>query len=94
MRTGSLPDQKLTSRSCFFPDFSQWKRFRIIRGRSLLDDLLFFTGHSEGIFLNVRRIPDAYREPSGWETYLAALTFSGRQLMEKIPDHTRKIPSG
>jgi hypothetical protein len=48
-------------RSCILQAGRQRKRYRITRGRSLPVDFFFFTGHSEGIFLNVRRIPDAYR---------------------------------
>ena len=79
-------DGKCARRSCFFPAGSERKRSRIIRGKHLPDDFFFFTGHSEGIFLIVRNMHGAHREPSGQGIYPADLHATSRHPLEEISD--------
>jgi hypothetical protein len=71
--------RKSTRRPYLFPDGSQWKRSRIGRGRSLLDDV-FFSGQPFRRNLP-ERDQDAPCVPgaSRMKIHPAALPFSGRQ---------------
>jgi hypothetical protein len=50
--------------------------------------------HSEGIFLNVTGMRNAYQGVIHSKISPTVMDFTGLQPKEKIPDRTRKIPPG
>jgi hypothetical protein len=50
--------------------------------------------HSEGIFLNVTGMRNAFMGDIHSKISPAVMDFTGRQPKEKIPDRSGKIPSG